>query len=79
MAKLSDNQAAAVAALSALLTETGAEVADKNAWKKAVPDGVSVNTNSLVKAKAVVATKAVVGSRQIEVFAPVRATAEVGG
>lgn len=79
MAKLSDNQVAGVKALSDLLTETGAAVADKNAWKKSAPDGVSININSLVKAGAIVATKASVGSRTIELYAPVRAAAEVGG
>ena len=79
MAKLSDNQVAGVAALTALLAETGAAHSDKNAWRKAAPDGVSINAPSLVKAGAITVTKVAVGSRIVEVFAPVRAAAEVGG
>lgn len=78
MAKLSDNQSAAVAALSRVHA-TGVDLVDKNAWKKEAEDGVSVSTAPLVRLGAVTVTKAQVGSRTVELFAVKRAEAEVGG
>ncbi len=79
MAKLSSNQVAAVAALQTLLSDSGAQGADKNAWRKSAPNGVSVNTKSLVNAGAITVQTLAIGSRIVEVFTPVRAVAEVGG
>lgn len=77
MPKLSENQAAAIAGLNKLLSETDADFADKNAWRKAVAEGVSVNTNSLMKAGALTSVKVAVGTRVVDVFAPARVSTEV--
>lgn len=71
MAKLSANQQGALDALKALAGE-GVEVASKAAWKKACPDGVSVNTGAMVKTGSVVAVKAAVSSngKVIELYRP---------
>lgn len=79
MAKLSENQVAAVAALRTVVDGVSVAAADKNAWKKATPQGVTIVTQSMINAGAVTAIKAQIGGRTVELYAPVRPTSEVGG
>ena len=53
MAKLSDNQVAAVAVLKDLLSQTGAEGATASRWKAHADGKVVVTAKSLVNAGAV--------------------------
>lgn len=53
MAKLSDNQAAAVAALTTLCETTGAQAVSSSQWKKHAGAEITVSAKSLVKAGAV--------------------------
>jgi hypothetical protein len=79
MPKLSENQTAGVDALNSALKQHGVSAIDKAAWKKAAPDGVSINTASLLKTGAVVSERVQISGRTVEIFSPTRPTAEVGG
>lgn len=72
MPKLSENQAASLLALEKVTRKVGVAYVSRAVWKKACPEGVSVNTAAMLKTGAVVAIPAgvSVNGKIIELYAP---------
>lgn len=70
MAKLSDNQQAAMAGLHKALADGGADYVTPTQWKKYVEAGTTVSVKSLVSAGAVVEIKVLAGKSPAKAYRP---------